>query len=680
MKRIIVFLLAAFVVALSLVTCSKDDDITKPVTTGSIIFSSYPSGATYTVDSLYLSGTTPDTVRDIQAGSYEVRMELKGFNPSVDTVTVVAGKEIEYHKYLSQGKGAVQFITTPDSAAVVMSHHDTLGYTPCVLTELLANPYTFELQKPGYKRLDTTIEILTNDTITVSVKLDTLLTWVHVTSTPDNADIYIDSENAPMQSPIFDSLPPGKHSFRAELQGYQSQSKTLTLKAFDTVDVVFKMVLITGTVNISSTPKGASIDVDGLPSGSMTPINLKLVPGNHRLTLRKAGYYDIDTTITVVAEQTVSLDLTLEAKPTSLAISSVPTGANIAINGEATGFTTPHVFNDISPGTYNLRLTLAGFFPVDSNYVAILGTENQFAASFDPAPDIPFAYTVRSLILLSNTDGIVTDTLSKQYDDWIESYISYQGEIRWSPDGKYLAFSGDKYAVSIVTSDGTWFRGFKGNRSMDFSWSPNSNELVWGVYCGGLYKNVISTNWYGRITSGCYDNSPAYRPSGNKILFMYHNWGISCRIDRCNPNGSKRQNIYGWFRAGFDEYMMTVWSSDSTALFKINGAGLYQILLPDSGHVKLTKLVDDNVTRFRISANRKYVAYKTSSGIYFMRVGEWNPVRIIGYKCYDFAVTNDGQYVLCCTSSGVHFVDLQGHDYYVLAKSSKGRGAIDIKP
>lgn len=54
-----------------------------------------------------------------------------------------------------------------------------------------------------------------------------------------------------------------------------------------------------GTLDISSTPAGASIYVDGNPTGFLTPkVITDVTPVNHTILLRKAGYYDNYTIVT----------------------------------------------------------------------------------------------------------------------------------------------------------------------------------------------------------------------------------------------------------------------------------------------------------------------------------------------------------------------------------------------
>ncbi|MFH0852986.1 MAG: PEGA domain-containing protein [bacterium] len=680
-QRITLWLVVLLIAGLLTIGCDDDNDITGPtITTGALIIESYPSGATYALAALQATGTTPDTLSDIEAGRYGIVLSLDGYHTINDTIAIRAGETRRYYKSLSRGYGAINFVSIPPGATVHFNQTQLTDITPFIKTDVPAGRYPMKFTKAGYGDKSDSVTVLMDDTVTVSVTLDLLLGWVHATSVPTGADIYFGNHPIPRQAPATDSLPPGNQQIRAELGGYHPATQTVIVREFETTEVTFNMVLITGTINITSTPIGAEVYVNGLSAGVVTPAELVLIPETYTLSLRKAGYYDWDTTTAVTADQTSTVDATLLMKPTSITITSSPSNVAIAINGTESGFTTPHTFSDIASDQYLIRLTLPGHFPADTTFTTTLGEENRLYFSLASAPNIPFAYTQDTNIYLANMDGIITNTLATDYLNYINSYIDYYGEMHWSPDGTKLAYTGRTEQVSIIREDGAWINGFSGNRSMDFCWSPDSDELVWGVYCGGMYKNILSNNWYGQITSGCYDNSPAFSPDGTQIMFMYHNWGRYSRIDLVNSDGSSRRNIYGWFGAGFDEYSQLAWTTGSTAIFKIGGTGIYEACIPDSGSVVLTQLISDGVSQVRLSPDRQWCGYNTSSGLYLMQVGVWAPDRITSLTSYNFSIMAGGEYVTCRTADGVHVVTRDGKSYHIIVDAEAGLGAIDIKP
>jgi hypothetical protein len=66
----------------------------------------------------------------------------------------------------------------------------------------------------------------------------------------------------------------------------------------------------TGTVSINSSPRAATVTVDGVIMGN-TPSSLKLPPGEHSISLSLGGYKDWVTSVTVEAGNTVSVKANL---------------------------------------------------------------------------------------------------------------------------------------------------------------------------------------------------------------------------------------------------------------------------------------------------------------------------------------------------------------------------------
>jgi hypothetical protein len=67
----------------------------------------------------------------------------------------------------------------------------------------------------------------------------------------------------------------------------------------------------TGTLSINSSPKIASLTVDGVSMGN-TPSSLKLSPGPHSIAVSLGGYKDWVTSVTIEAGNTVSVKAELE--------------------------------------------------------------------------------------------------------------------------------------------------------------------------------------------------------------------------------------------------------------------------------------------------------------------------------------------------------------------------------
>lgn len=106
---------------------------------------------------------------------------------------------------------------------------------------------------------------------------------VDLLSVPPGATMMIDgSSNLSCVTPCTMSLPNGRHTAAALLNGYNVSRKVFNIP--DDTSVVAALSASSGTLVVTSTPPGARILVDNKPSG-VTPTTLHLSAGRHKLVL-----------------------------------------------------------------------------------------------------------------------------------------------------------------------------------------------------------------------------------------------------------------------------------------------------------------------------------------------------------------------------------------------------------
>ncbi|MEI6842228.1 MAG: PEGA domain-containing protein, partial [Methanomicrobiales archaeon] len=118
-----------------------------------------------------------------------------------------------------------------------------------------------------------------------------------------------------------------------------------------------------GEISVSSTPSGARIYLDGTDMGYYTPATLtEISVGSHAVVLKKSGYADYTTSVSVTAGQTASVSATLVVQSTtgSINVMSTPTGATIVLDGIYKG-TTPATLSGVSAGSHSLVLKKNGY-------------------------------------------------------------------------------------------------------------------------------------------------------------------------------------------------------------------------------------------------------------------------------------------------------------------------------
>ena len=197
-------------------------------------------------------------------------------------------------------------------------------------------------------------------------------------STPVGAKVQIDGKSdANWTTPFSTKLAPGQHTFTFTKPGYVGDTKTITVATGKPPRVEVKLSESLSSASLNSDPAGASIEVDGKPSGKLTPAVLSLDKGDHAFIFRKDGFQDLSKTSTLKTGEPFAFTATLKpiqkesggsifkkifggGDKVSVQVSSDPKGAEIYIEGNYLNKKTPSKIS-LAPGDYELQLKLDGY-------------------------------------------------------------------------------------------------------------------------------------------------------------------------------------------------------------------------------------------------------------------------------------------------------------------------------
>jgi hypothetical protein len=115
-----------------------------------------------------------------------------------------------------------------------------------------------------------------------------------------------------------------------------------------------------GSMNLSSTPAGASVVVNNVYKG-MTPVTISgLDPGTYNVTFSRFGYAKLSTTVIIEAGSVSEVNVTLVPLTGSLSVNTTPAGARLMIDGSAAGVS-PAMLPGLRQGDHTLNVTKEGF-------------------------------------------------------------------------------------------------------------------------------------------------------------------------------------------------------------------------------------------------------------------------------------------------------------------------------
>ena len=155
-------------------------------------------------------------------------------------------------------------------------------------------------------------------------------------------------------------------------------------------------VAATGVLVVRSTPRGASVAINGRARGA-TPLRVRnLAPGRYAVRVSRRGYTTEEREVVVSAERpstvTFSLDRASRAQPASrkgsfgsLAVDSLPAGARVFVDGRLVG-TTPIANARVAAGSHVVRVDRTGFRPWTSPIQIVTDQRLRVTASLEREP------------------------------------------------------------------------------------------------------------------------------------------------------------------------------------------------------------------------------------------------------------------------------------------------------
>lgn len=202
-----------------------------------------------------------------------------------------------------------------------------------------------------------------------------------LTSIPTGAQIQIDGRGeATWKTPFTASaLVAGPHNVTFKKPGYATETRIVEVGPGKKAHVNAQLRSTTARLAIASDPEGALILLDGKETGKVTPTQLVIEQGQHTIALRKEGYRELATSVTLRPGELFNYSPTLRvidddrlatrfrgffgggnSDRVTMHVRTNPKGAVLLINGHAAPKTTP-LRVTLTPGKYEIELQLDGY-------------------------------------------------------------------------------------------------------------------------------------------------------------------------------------------------------------------------------------------------------------------------------------------------------------------------------
>ena len=249
----------------------------------------------------------------------------------------------------------------------------------------------------------------------------------------------------------------------------------MTLPTSCATDPLYSVTVVAvGTLDISSTPSGAAITIDGNASDSVTGgygaygVTPKVITGlsygSHTIGLTYTGYQPF-TSVEDISTTTTTKSYIMTALTGSLNISSTPeVNALIYIDGTLQGTTTtPVTLTGLTPGNHTYQLTKSGY----TNTV-VTGFSITAGQTTTVSPAMLTIADIRALNMIIHPDdpciqGSCVVTVTVSWRNYGGTLGTFTPSIDVSPPGTINGVSGDPAHISqnlagLTTSDDKVFK------------------------------------------------------------------------------------------------------------------------------------------------------------------------------------------------------------------------------
>ena len=153
----------------------------------------------------------------------------------------------------------------------------------------------------------------------------------------------------------------GTHNVTCKQKNHYDLEQTITVAEGKNAEFSLdNLKEIQGTLNITSTPSGANVLIDGKQKGT-TPYKEDLIIGNYKIEVVKGGYTSYLVEVAIKENQQESINAVLK-QTHKVAIVTYPSKVSVTLDGMFLGYSPLGV--DLRSGTHNFKIEADGYYPL----------------------------------------------------------------------------------------------------------------------------------------------------------------------------------------------------------------------------------------------------------------------------------------------------------------------------
>ncbi|MCT4613726.1 MAG: PEGA domain-containing protein [Marinifilaceae bacterium] len=295
------------------------------------ISSSPENGANLFVDGKALNKTTPSLTGKLSPGKHTITLMKKLYKPTNKEVYINAGDSLNMNIDLIPNFSNYRIYTKEDIDIYINGENKKSNNWTGKLEEGL---YIFETRSDKYYNEKKEIQVLANNDKEIELKPIAKTGILDISTTPFEADVFINDKNYGKTPLTISKLIVGKHKVSILKEGYNRIEKIVTIE--ENANTNLSETLTQGKkIRITTKIPNYDLYVDNNYIGT-TPIETVLAKGERKIRLKKG---EIDIVKTIQVDETtdyINIDNTIRKK---ILISSTPNKSSVYVDGKYKGST-----------------------------------------------------------------------------------------------------------------------------------------------------------------------------------------------------------------------------------------------------------------------------------------------------------------------------------------------------
>ncbi len=270
-------------------------------------------------------------------GQHRVRVEADGYHALDTAIDVTGARTQEVEIVLDPLPGKLMVNSGLDDIEVFIGGV-AAGIAPGLIEDIPRGSHIVEFRKYRYFPLRQEMEIEgLGRTQSVDLHLEPAWGQMQISSVPEDAEVLIDGQpvgNTPLMVEVLET---GTLLTLAK-KGYKTWERQVSVQAGSTEShPTIELVVADGIVDVSTSPAGAHVSVDGEFRGT-TPVSVEISPlREHRFELFLEGYRKTVRNVQTEPEAHSSLAVDLAPIIGRIQLTVTPPDAEVTVNGRSLG-------------------------------------------------------------------------------------------------------------------------------------------------------------------------------------------------------------------------------------------------------------------------------------------------------------------------------------------------------